>query len=717
MSQHTAKADQKRPRRSRAASVRSRKNQPEDAQHLRQQNERFTVAFENMSHGICMFDAQERMVFCNGHYIRMFGLSADFVQPGITLLQILQHSVDRGIAAVTTEELYAERKALIQMRRPADYAETLSDGRVIAISHRPLPDGGWVSIYEDITARRQSEAALTEQHRRFEAALSNMSHGLLMFDANARLIVRNDRYLDIYGLRPEDQPLGASRRELLASLVERGIYKNFDIDRAVEEHRKAIECGRPLSVQRELGDGRTLAVSHRPMAGGGWVATFEDVTETRRAEASIRHMAHHDTLTDLVNRAQFSDQLEQALAICAYTSKPVAIFSLDLDRFKAVNDTMGHPVGDAILRLVAERLKNLVRQGLDTVSRVGGDEFAILLIDSDEASADRWARRATEIISQPYMLDGRKVCIGTSIGIAVAPDHGATPELLLKNADLALYRAKLEGRNTHRLYEAGMDARLRDRNALEVDLRDALGRGELEMHYQPVVSVASGGLVGFEALMRWRRRNYGLVPPAEFIPLAEETNLIVPFGEWALAQSCRDAMAWPDALIVAVNVSAVQFRQKDFAASVARVLEQTTLPPGRLELEITETVLMDETEDVMQTVQALKAMGVRIALDDFGTGYSSLSYLRTFPFDRIKIDRSFIAEIDNSDTAAIVTAIVGLGKRLGMSTTAEGVETAEQLELARAAGCSCAQGFLISRPITADHIPALLRDPVRSRAG
>jgi len=679
---------------------------------IERQNQRFVAAIENMSHGICMFDPDERMIFCNGHYVRMFGLSAGVMQPGISLWDILQHSVDVGVARVSTQELYDERKAFIARRQAGDYSETLADGRTIDISHRPLVDGGWVSIYEDITERMHAEEALKEQYRRFEAALSNMSQGLLMFDADARLIVRNDRYLEIFNLEAADQPLGATRRELLSTLVALGIYTDFDIDRAVEEQGRALRQGRSLSAYRELGDGRTIAVTHRPMVGGGYVTTFEDVTETRRAEASIRHMAHHDPLTNLANRMQFSARLEEALAFSAHTGKPVAVFSLDLDRFKTVNDTLGHPVGDVILKNVAERLRKMVRVGLDTVARVGGDEFAVLLGDTDRAGADRWARRVSQVVSQPYALDGRTISIGVSMGIALSPDHGLTPELLLKNADLALYRAKRESRNTHRFYEADMDARLRRRSALEVDLRGALERQELELHYQPVMSTTAGCIVGFESLMRWRRRNRSLVPPSDFIPLAEETSLIIPFGAWALKQACMEASKWPGDLIVAVNVSAVQFRQDDFAAGVAEVLGASGLAAERLELEITETVLMDHTDAVLRTVKALKKLGVRIALDDFGTGYSSLSYLRKFPFDRIKIDRSFVTEIDNADTAAIVAAIVGLGQRLGMSTTAEGVETAEQLTLVRAAGCKCAQGYLISRAVPADEVAALLSTPL-----
>jgi predicted signal transduction protein with EAL and GGDEF domain len=369
-----------------------------------------------------------------------------------------------------------------------------------------------------------------------------------------------------------------------------------------------------------------------------------------------------------------------------------------------------------ILKLVAERLRAVVRNGPDAVARLGGDEFVVLLSDTDRDGAEQWARRATEIISQPYAVEGRHVTIGVSMGIAIAPRDGNAQDRLLKNADLALYRAKRESGSTFRFYEEGMDARLRQRNALEMDLREALQRREFEVHYQPVIAAADRRVVGFEALLRWRRRGRRMVAPSEFIPLAEETSLIVPIGEWALAQACAEAATWPSDLLLAVNVSAVQFQRSDFAGKVAEALASSGLPAHRLELEITETVLMDHADSVLPTITALKRMGVRIALDDFGTGYSSLSYLRKFPFDRIKIDRSFIAEIDNADTAAIVATIVGLGRRLGMATTAEGVETVEQLQMARAAGCSDAQGYLISPAVPRDRIAGLLGQELCSPA-
>lgn len=684
---------------------------------LRAHNERFTAAVENMAHGLCMFDAGERMIVCNGHYMSMFGLSAEVMRPGVAFYDILRHSVEVGIASVTTEELYASRREFIAHRKAATYQETLSDGRIIAISHRPMADGGWVAIYEDITERCRAEDAIKEQNRRFDAALANMSQGLLMFDADARLIVRNERILDIYGVGAEVLPLGATQREIVDRLVKAGPYAGLDAGQVVEATRACLAANATSSVHRELSDGRIIAVSHRPMTGGGWVATLEDVTERRRNEARITYMAHHDTLTTLATRAVFRERLEQALVAARRDQRPLAVFSLDLDRFKTVNDTLGHPVGDALLQSVADRLRACTRNGIDTVARLGGDEFAILQTGFEQpCNAEKLASRLIEAISRAHRVDGHEVSVGASIGIALGPADGDDPDQLFKNADLALYRAKHDGRNGYRFFEAGMDKKLRTRRALEFDLRGALARREFEIHYQPEMNLISGNVVGFEALLRWRCQRRGLVLPGNFIDVAEETKLIVPLGEWVLRQACADAAAWPSETRIAVNVSAMQFRSGGLTQSVVLALASSGLSAARLELEITETVLMDESDTVLRTLRQLREVGVRMALDDFGTGYSSLSYLRKFPFDKIKIDRSFVRDIRNAQTAAIVRAIVSLGTSLAMSTTAEGVETLEQLELLRAKGCTEAQGYLIGRPAPAAGIAgmALRRSPVGS---
>ena len=678
---------------------------------LRERNERFSAAVENMSHGLCMFDADERMIICNRNYISIFCLDADVVQPGIRFFDILQHSVDLGVAMHSAADLYAIRKPYIDQAKPSTYEERLSDGRIINITHRPLAPGGWVSIYEDITEQRRGELELKEQHRRFDAALANMSQGLLMYDNEARLIVRNQRFLDLYHVTPADFPLGMSHHELLVQLVRLGIYAEIDIENEIAKTMACLQAGESRSTHRRLADGRTLLIARRPLSGGGWVATFEDVSERQRAEERMSHLAHHDTLTNLPNRSMFREQLDRALSEAKGT--PLAIFSLDLDRFKAVNDTWGHPAGDWLLKCVAERLQRCLRNETDVVARFGGDEFAIIQFNpKGAANAEKLAKRIVDIIGKPFRDKSREMQVGISLGIALYPNDGEDVDTLLKNADMALYRGKSEGRNVYRFYEPGMDAMVRARRILETDLEAALPRREFALDFQPIMDIASGDIVGAEALMRWHSPARGLVAPDDFIAVAEETGLIVQLGDWALRKACTVAAGWPRGLRVAVNVSAVQLKSGGFARSVISALAFSGIPADRLELEITETVLMDESDTVLKTLGQLRELGIRIALDDFGTGYSSLGYLRRFPVDKIKIDRSFIGDIDSHDTAAIVRTIIGLGQELGITVTAEGVETDAQLETLRKYGCVEAQGYLIGVPSKVADINRLMKTSV-----
>ncbi|RWC72340.1 MAG: EAL domain-containing protein [Mesorhizobium sp.] len=675
---------------------------------LREQNERFSAAVENMSHGLCMFDADERMIICNRNYIDIFHLDAKVMRPGIRFIDILRHSVDLGVASQSADELYAIRKPYIDQAKPSAYEEVLSDGRIILISHRPLASGGWVSIYEDITEQRRAEQDLKEQHRRFDAALANMSQGLLMYDADGKMIVRNGRFLELYNVTAADFPLGTTHRDALERLLELGIYTKIDVDSEVAKTEACRRAGKMHSTYRHLADGRTILVVRQPMSGGGWVATFDDVTERRLAEERMTHLAHHDTLTGLPNRSMFRERLDHALEDVAAT--PLAIFSLDLDRFKAVNDTWGHPAGDWLLKRVAERLQRCLRDDADMIARFGGDEFVVIQSNSvGIADAEKLAKRIVEAIAKPFRDKSREMHVGVSLGIAVFPADGRDADTLLKNADTALYRAKSEGRNLYRFFEPGMDAVVQARRALEVDLETALPRQEFDLDFQPIMNIASGEIIGAEALMRWHSPARGKVAPDDFIPVAEETGLIVPLGEWALRKACATAASWPPGLRIAVNVSAVQLKSSGFARAVISALAFSGVPAGQLELEITETVLMDESKAVLKTLRQLRELGIRIALDDFGTGYSSLGYLRRFPVDKIKIDRSFIRDMGNRDTAAIVRSIIGLGTELGIVVTAEGVETERQLDMLRDNGCVEAQGYLIGVPSKAADIQRLLK--------
>jgi diguanylate cyclase (GGDEF)-like protein len=405
---------------------------------------------------------------------------------------------------------------------------------------------------------------------------------------------------------------------------------------------------------------------------------------------------------------RFRENLKQEL-VRVRPEQPIAVLCLDLDNFKAVNDTLGHPIGDALLKSVAQRLSACL-QASDTVARLGGDEFVIVqAAGAQPVAATMLAQQLIETMAEPFEIEGHSVVIGTSVGIALAPNDGSDPDELLKNADMALYRAKAEGRGTYRFFEAKMDADMQARRLLEVDLRGALARNEFEVYYQPLVDLQTARLNGFEALLRWHHPQRGLVSPAEFIPLAEEIGLITPIGAWVLKQACSDAVNWPGELTVAVNLSPVQFKSKTLTLDVVAALGASGLPASRLELEITEAVMLHDTETTLDTLTQLKALGARISMDDFGTGYSSLSYLRSYPFDKIKIDRSFVGELGKKkDCVAIIRAVAGLGGSLGMTTTAEGVETNEQLEILRTEGCTQVQGYLFSPPRPARDIPGLV---------
>jgi diguanylate cyclase (GGDEF)-like protein/PAS domain S-box-containing protein len=440
----------------------------------------------------------------------------------------------------------------------------------------------------------------------------------------------------------------------------------------------------------------------------GYLVAVVDITERRKAEARIAHMAHHDGLTNLPNRELFQERLTQALEGGSQANR-VAVLCIDLDLFKNVNDSLGHPMGDRLLRLVADRLRSLVR-GNDLAARLGGDEFAIILVsDASPNGVSDFAARLIGTLSAPYDIDGHELVIGASVGIAMSPGDGATSEELMRNADLALYRAKGDGRGTHRFFEREMDRQAQKRRDLELDLRHAFANGEFELHYQPLLDVATDRISGFESLLRWRHPDKGMISPADFIPVAEDIGLIVSIGEWVLREACAEAAKWPPEIKVAVSLSPVQFRSRNLVQVVVSALAHSGLSPTRLELEITESVFLAETEANLAILHQLRELGVGISLDDFGTGYSSLSYLRSFPFDKLKIDRSFVKDLaSRADCVAIVRAISSLGRSLNITTTAEGVETMDQFDWLRAEGCQQVQGFLFSPPRPAAEIEQLL---------
>jgi diguanylate cyclase (GGDEF)-like protein len=553
-----------------------------------------------------------------------------------------------------------------------------------------------------------------EQGAISDAALSNMAQGLSMFDRQDRLITCNRRFANLYELPDCLTAAGTSVQAILEHShgdLSAGKLKAF-----VQELVETGDPGRTSSEIR-LPDGRIISIYRRRLADGGWVATHEDVTQRRLAEERVSYLANHDPLTGLSNRTCFHQQLQASLRH-AGRGHAFALLALDLDRFKAVNDTFGHAAGDELLKQVAARLQSAVRQG-DLVTRLGGDEFAILQFGLKKPEETRaLAARIVEVIGKPFTIFSQEVEIGASVGIALAPEDTAEAAELMQKSDLALYRAKAGGRNGFRFYKPEMDATQQARQSLEAELRSAIKHNEFELYYQPIVDANSGAISCLEALIRWRHPTRGLIAPDDFIGVAEETGLIMPIGEFVLKAACREAAAWPSHVKVAVNLSPVQFKGPGLVALVRSALKQARLEPSRLELEITESALLQNSQIVLKALHQLRNMGVGIAMDDFGTGYSSLSYLCSFPFDKIKIDRSFIADMTvKNHHLAIVHAAIELSARLGMTSTAEGVETAEEYALLEAEGCTNLQGYYISRPLPARRVAGLIARHARSLGG
>jgi len=669
--------------------------------------------------GIVIFDARGEVVFSNNRYAEIYGLSPERVRPGTPISELIQHRLSLGLKIRPKSGDFISQPVGKALARTA--VQEFADGKIVAYTVYPMPGGGGMATHEDITGReeigarlkqqyelgKQQEEALRIRNLQFDTAINNMSQGLCFFDASQHLIVCNDRYIEMYDLPRDRVGPGTTLAEIVDMRFEAGSFPAMSMEEYLRWRGKVAVSKEPTDSVVELRNGRTFKIRHRPMLDFGWVATHEDITEQRASEVKIEYMAHHDALTGLANRVLLNQRLEQALAR-AHRKEMLAVHHLDLDQFKAVNDTFGHPVGDRLLNLVAERLRAVVRE-TDTIARMGGDEFVIVQAQIAEAAdATALAERIVHRVSQPYDIDGQQAVIGVSIGIAVGPGDGISADMLLRNADLALYRAKGDGRGTFRFFEPAMDMQMQARRTMEQDLRRALSGGEFELHYQPVVNLAQDEISGFEALIRWNHPTQGMVSPASFIPLAEEIGFIVPIGEWVIRQACATAARWPGNLKVAVNISAVQFRNPGLSEVIVNALAASGLDPARLEIEITESVLLQNREATLAVLHQLRALGVRIALDDFGTGYSSLTYLQCFPFDKIKIDRSFVKDItENSGSLNIVRAVAALARGMGMAATAEGVETREQLDSITSEGCTEMQGFLFSRPLPALEIERL----------
>ncbi|WHQ70090.1 sensor domain-containing phosphodiesterase [Methylorubrum extorquens] len=608
------------------------------------------------------------------------------------------------VAALRDDTVY---KVEYRVRLPEGsdgYRWLMSFGRIIRDAETGRPTR-IVGLDLDVTERHTTQESLIKSEARLALALDSGSDGLWDWDITTGHVWYSDRWQTMLGYMPgEIEPHIRSWTDLThpddLQQAQSLLKDHFEgrSDSYVCEHRVRTKAGAYSWI---LARGRVVAWNEQ-RAPLRIVGTYIDITERKAVEERIAHIACHDALTGLPNRTVFREQLKRRLAEVRRGRGQAALLCLDLDRFKTVNDTLGHPAGDDLLCQIAARLRATVRDS-DVVVRLGGDEFAIIVPHLDHPhQASKLAERLIDAVGQPLDLGGHLVTVGTSIGIALAPGNGGTPETLFKNADIALYRAKAAARNNYCFYEAGMDAAVETRMRLELEMREAVMCDGFALHYQPVLRLSEDRIIGFEALMRWPHPTRGMIAPDEFIPLAEESGLIVPLGSWALHEACSEAASWPGELTVAVNVSTVQFQRPGLEQSVLSALEASGLAPHRLILEITESVLVQDAEAVIACLHRLRNLGVRIALDDFGTGYSSLSYLRRFPFDKIKIDRTFIREISDPGAAAIVRAVVGIATQLGATVTAEGVETTEQFEQVRQKGCTDVQGYLVSRPLTAE---------------
>jgi diguanylate cyclase (GGDEF)-like protein/PAS domain S-box-containing protein len=674
---------------------------------IRDQKVLLDTALNNMSQGLVMFDTHGRVVIANRRYIEMYGLSTDVVRPGCTLHALIRHRKETGYFSGDVEQYCADIRAAIAQKRTTSIMVELTNERSIHIVNQPISTGGWIATHEDISEQRHAEKERDKTKRFLDSIIENIPIAIVVKDAKTRKFVLVNRAFETMIDLPRnellDQTLFDIYRTKDAELIDkadseslqRGIgvnYKEYEVETPMRGLR--VHATNRIVIRNAEGDAEYL------------IAVIEDVTDRRKSEQQIVFMAHHDALTGLANRVAMAQKIEEAAARQRRFGEPFSVLLLDLDRFKYVNDTLGHSAGDTLLREVATRLKVFLRE-TDGLARLGGDEFAIIQAgEADQRqAASRLADRITEIIARPFDIDGTEVHIAGSIGIALAPDHATDTDSLLKMADMALYTAKSAGRNGYRFFDPAMSAAASERQSLETDLRRAIAQEELELHYQPIIDTKTGKVCGAEALVRWRHTTKGMIPPDQFIPLAEETGLITQIGEWVLHTACIEALSWPTSVKVAVNLSPVQFRKSNLPDVVMYALAQSGLPPERLELEITETALIESAADCLPALRQFKNLGIAVALDDFGTGYSSLSQLTMFPFDKIKIDKSFTQNLTKrAECAAIISATLTLAQSLDIATTAEGVETTEQYRLLRLAGVTSLQGYLFKRPGLANEI-------------
>jgi diguanylate cyclase (GGDEF)-like protein/PAS domain S-box-containing protein len=665
---------------------------------LDEQNKRLDGAINNMVQGLCMFDAQNRLVVWNERYVSMYNIEPHRIWRGCTIRDLLDARTAAGTFPLDPVRYNADLRAALDKGEPFPMEVELTDGRVIVVVNKPVEGGGWIATHEDISAHKRAQRELEQTRAFLDQIVENVPSPIIVKSVESRKYLLINRAAETYlGVKRETM-LGKTTADVMPTSTAKMIEKE---DRKLIASRKVMfndehAVATPGNGTRIVSTTR-LTLDDADGKPQYLISVIRDLTIRKQHEQRIAHMAHHDPLTDLPNRAAFNECIAATIDLAAKSGESFAVLCLDLDRFKSVNDVFGHSVGDALLKEVSRRLGAVCEGAF--LSRVGGDEFTVIMpTRTTPEAAEDLAERLSAALDNDIEIDANPMRVGLTVGVAMYPQDGNDALTLVANADAALFRAKSEARGSVRFFEVSMDKLLREKRALQQDLRTALERDELELHYQPQALIG-GEITGFEALVRWHHPRSGLVPPSTFIPLAEESGIIVALGEWILRAACREAASWPKPLRIAVNLSPVQFQRGDLAKLVHEVLLETGLSPSRLELEVTEGVLIGDFTGAVATLRRLKNLGVRIAMDDFGTGYSSLSYLQSFPFDKIKIDQSFVANLSHSRQAAtIIRAVIALGRGLDLPVLAEGVETAEQMAFLAGEHCNEIQGYFIGRP-------------------
>ncbi len=672
---------------------------------------RFKAVFDNMPQGVTLFDRDSKLVIANDQYVKFYQLRSDAVKSGTSLEALREHRLARG-APENILDIYEkpDPEKLTGEHRAKRWH--LDDGRILETQRYSVPGGGWVTMHTDITQRVARENDLHRTQNFLNSVIEHMPGAVIVKKPETlEYVLINKKAEEILGL-PARKVIGKTASELFDGNQSTDIDRR-DLEVLRQKNSSAISDEQivqtPGNGERRIATKR-IVLRNQANEPQSLITMIDDVTEQRKAEQKVRYLAMHDALTGLYNRAYFNEEIERHIERTR-DGGDLALMLIDLDGFKEVNDTFGHPAGDEVLRVTAQRLRSIFCD-IDLIARLGGDEFAVLCRSTNcQLDLQVLASRMIKEIQSVIAFDDREIKVGATVGIAVLDSGSVDAPTLLRHADVAMYEAKESGKSNFCFFDLGMMLKRLHRKQLEADMVFAIERNQFELVYQPIVSPRTNSVRSFEALLRWRHHERGMISPVEFIPVAEETGLIVPIGEYVLEKACAAAKLWPDDIRISVNLSPVQFRDRKLAAKVLEILQRSGIDPKRLELEITEAALLQENEDNMTILEELRNTGVRIVMDDFGTGYSSLNYLRSFPFDKIKIDRSYIKDLvsKNGNSLTIVHAVLALAAGLSLATTAEGVETKEQLDILNAAGCDEIQGFYFSKPLPPADIPALIQ--------